>query len=177
MPEIIKETAIVYCIYGCEYGDWADITLKIDSEKAGRISISSSLGSWSNYWSAAGPNFKSFLTELNVEYAADKFNADNWFDLDATIEHYKAMVLQARRQETISGEHARLCWQEIEDVEGCSNEGEFVSEMWTKKGLMSFFDGTPDLEKKIKPQFERFWKNVWPHFIDCLKTELANEPN
>ena len=47
--------------------------------------------------------------------------------------------------------------------------------MWTLPKLMSFFDGTPDMCKTITPGFRKFWKNVWPVFVERLKVEIEEE--
>src|SRR5665648_835244 len=74
---------------------WADIT--IDSlGKQGRISISSDYGNYANFWGACGCEFKEFLTGLNLGYAAGKFGADRWFDLDATLKGYKRDLIEHR---------------------------------------------------------------------------------
>lgn len=152
---------------------WADITIDVvgDGTK-GRISISSDYGKWANYWGACGHHFKEFLTDLNVEYAADKFDADRWFDHEGTINGYKWMVIESRRDESINAEEAREIWSEINSLDDCTDENVFISEMWNNRKLMRFFDGCPDISRSITPQFRNFWKNVWPVFIEKLNEEI-----
>ena len=154
---------------------WADITLDVMGSK-GRISISSDFGNYANFWGACGSGgFKKFLTEIDRYYAADKFGADKWFDLDHTLKYYKEQVLFCRREGHIKAEKARDIFDEIKEMEGCSSESEFVSQMWNSTELMRFFNGCPEMSRNITPQFRKFWKTVWPVFIDQLKQEIEAE--
>lgn len=151
---------------------WADITIDSMGSK-GRISISSDYGNYANFWGACGKGgFKNFLTEINMHYAADKFGADRWFDIDSTIEGYKKRVLEYRRDETIESEKAREIFDEIKELESCSGEGEFVGQMWNSPNLMRFFDFCPEMERNVTPQFRKFWETIWPVFIDQLNKEI-----
>lgn len=151
---------------------WADITIDSMGSK-GRISISSDFGNYANFWGACGKGgFKNFLTEINIDYAADKFGADRWFDLDSTLNGYKRDVMQNRREENIDAERAREIWDEIKELECCSSEGEFTGQMWNSPKLMKFYDHCPDIDRSITPQFRKFWETVWPVFINQIKSEI-----
>lgn len=154
---------------------WADITLDV-MDKQGRISISSDFGNYANFWGACGSGgFKDFLTKIDQWYAGDKFRADQWFDLDATIEGYKRQVLFSRHEGHIKAERARDIFNEIKELEGCSGESEFVGQMWNSNELMRFYDGCPEMTRTITPRFRKFWETVWPVFIDQLKQEIEAE--
>jgi hypothetical protein len=149
---------------------WADINVDSMGTK-GRISIASDFGKYSYFWGACGCSFKEFLMDLPMEYAADKFDADRWFDLEATISSYKRNVLESRRSEDIDAELARSIYDEIKDLQQCSNENEFTGMMWNQHCLMQYYDNCPELYRTMTPLFRRFWENVWPVFIDQLKSE------
>lgn len=172
---IAKTTVECYKIRHPETGMfWADITLDVLG-KQGRISISSDYGNYANFWGSCGCGFKNFLTGLDQWYAANKFRADQWFDLESTIKGYKKTVLFSLREEHIKAEKARDIFNEIKELEGCSGESEFVSQMWNSNELMRFFDGCPEMSRTTTPQFRKFWETIWPVFIDQLKVEISEE--
>lgn len=154
---------------------WADITLDVTGGKSGRIQIASDYGDWNYYWGSAGPSFKEFLLRVDKGYAAQKFGADRWFDLDGTIKDYKIRVLEVRQDGCIDADKARELYDSIKELESASGENEFVQIMWTLPKLMSFFDGTPDMNRTYTPGFRQFWENVWPVFLERLKMEIEEE--
>jgi hypothetical protein len=151
---------------------WADITIDVTSDRSGRISISSDYGNYANYWGACGRGFKQFLIDLNLEYTADKFGADRWFDLESTLKTYKNRVLEIRKEERMGADVAREIWTQIQELEDCSNISEFEARMWDKSKLMWMYDHCPDINYDITPQFKKFWKTVWPIFIDAIMAEI-----
>lgn len=153
---------------------WADITVDVTSNTSGRIIISSDYGNYTNYWGACGCRFKQFLIDLNLEYAANKFGADRWFDIDRTTQGYKQKVCEYRRDETFTAEKARIIYDEIKELEECSNKSEFEISMWNQSNLMGMYDHCPDIYYGITPQFKKFWSNIWPIFINQLKNEILN---
>jgi len=169
----IKRTKVeCYKIRDEKRGSWADITIDVTGDHSGRISISSDYGNYANYWGACGSGFKQFLTDLNIDYAADKFKADNWFDLDKTLIDYKNQVIDCRRNESITAEKAREIYDEIKELESCSHESEFIVTIQNQDELMKFFNYQPNLSHDITPQFRRFWKVIWPVFINELEKEM-----
>jgi hypothetical protein len=144
---------------------WADITIDA-GEKSGRISIASDFGNYSNYWGASG-DFKKFLGEISIDYAADKFNASRCFDHHATLETFTIYAKQikdkARRD---------LVFKEMKALEDCDHKEQFVAELMNSDNLMQLFDGCPELEYRIKPQFKRLWNEVWPEMLKVFKSEM-----
>ena len=158
-----------------DYGYWADITVDSQGSK-GRISISSDFGNYANFWGACGSSFKKFLIDLNLDYAADKFGADRWFDQENTLKGYRIHILDYRKDETISAQLARLLWNEIEELEECSSKSEFEITISNCSNLMRLFDHCPEIDYGITPQFRKFWDLVWPVFIDQIKSEMIPQP-
>jgi hypothetical protein len=145
---------------------WADITIDSIGTK-GRIQIASDFGSYQNYWGACGCSFKEFLQRLNIEYAADKFGEDKWFDLDATIKLLRERILDEFHHEDDKDE----VLSELKELESCSNKEEFCDQIRNCKNIWQMEDGMPSLCYAITPQFKRFWDEIWPVFIDHLKKE------
>ncbi len=170
---IFKKTTVECYKFRHESGMyWADITIDVTGDRSGRISIASDYGNYSNFWGACSSGFKQFLVDLNFQYAADKFGADRWFDLDLTLKGYKTRLLKNRIDETYTAEQASEIWDEIKELEDCSSITEFEVRMWNQSKLMKMFDHCPDIDYGIKPQFKSFWNTIWPIFIKEIKSEL-----
>lgn len=169
---IEKSQVECYKIRIHERGYWADITLDSQGTK-GRINVASDFGNFSYFWGACGVGFKEFLTRLNIEYAADKFNMDRSFSLKSTLASYKKSLQESMVVNALSKDSARDIFNEIEELSDCSNLEEFVARTWNQRKLMNFFDGTPEICYQISPQFQKFWTTIWPIFIDRLHAEIA----
>lgn len=165
---ITKRTATVYKFRHESGMYWADIVLDYEGSK-GRISISSDYGAWQCFWAGATPDFLTFLSTLTMEYAADKFQADDWFDNEATVLKFKQMIISKRRKKTFSSKKARVMWDNFKEFEDEENRGVFESEFY-RSGLSDVFD-YPEVVTTVVPQFKSFWENVWPVFIQQLKSE------
>lgn len=144
---------------------WADIT--IDANKnGGRISIASDFGNYSNYWGAAGCDFKQFLGEISIDYAADKFDADRWFDHQATLELYRIYAREVEDKDL-----RNLIYREIKSLDDYNQKEPFLHELMNSRNLVRLFDGCPEIEYTIKPQFKRLWNEVWPEMIKAFNAE------
>lgn len=150
---------------------WADITLDYLDGK-GRIQIASDYGSWQNYW-GAGSSFKEFLTKLDIYYAAGKFGADGWFDLDATLSSLRNDIKEAVKNKELSKAESKELLQEVESLEQCSSVHEYYDMVYRDSDkLTTFFDAASfPCVKDITPQFKRFWNEAWAVFIELLKQE------
>jgi hypothetical protein len=170
------EKTTVECYKIRHYRGYADITVDSLGTK-GRISISSDWGNYSYFWGACGCSFKQFLININIEYVADKFGADRWFDIESTIKFYKERVKESRSDGTISKEDAKDILFEINSLKECSNRDEFMISISDCNKLMRFFDHCPEMINDISHQFKNFWKIIWPIFINQLKKEIGELKN
>jgi len=152
--------------------DFADITID-DNGNAGRISISSSYGNWSNYWAACGESFKKFLCGLDIEYAANKFGVQEFIDLPKTIQKFKVKILDAEKNEAIKKDEARILISELKEIEESANQRDYFVLMVQQQNLMKFFDFMPSPETDINPQFRAFWNEFWKPFLVHLQSELC----
>ena len=168
---VTKSTAELYKLRHPSGMYWADITIDCN-DKGGRIQIASDYGSWQNYWAGFCGTFKEFLIQLNLEYAADKFNADRWFDHEGTMNKWKRDVLDHRRRERMSGDKARAILDELKQLDDEIHEHGFIAVAYGCKNLMRFYLDCPEIERTITPGFKQFWKKVWPVFIEQLRSEL-----
>lgn len=149
---------------------WADIT--IDSKlKGGRIQIASDYGSWQNYWGATCDNFKEFLISLDIHYAAGKFNADRYFDIEKTLLSY----IKLAEENKFKFNKMLELKKEIHQLENYTHKEEFSINVFSCKTIMSMYEGCPEICYDIDPGFKNFWANCWPVLIDELKKEI--QPN
>ncbi|MDQ4121697.1 MAG: hypothetical protein M3209_09655 [Acidobacteriota bacterium] len=171
LPLISKHTVECYKIRHLQNGGWADITIDANGEK-GRIQIASDYGDWQHHWIACGMPFKQFLTQLGIDYVADKFRANEWFDSEGTVQLYRECVCERRRCEGTSKETARAVWNEIKALEGLDKQS-FRDELSHSSAILRFFDNCPPTETSIDPLFKRFWQECWLPFMEELKAEVA----
>ena len=161
---VTKSTVEVYKIRSNEFA-WADITIDASGNK-GRISIASDYGSWQNYWGACGESFKQFLQGLNIDYAANKFGADRWFDLNGTIKY-----LEERIEDYATGDDNEGLLNELKDLKDTSGKEEFIHVIQNCDSIMEMEDHMPDLNYSIEPSFKRFWNELWPELLREFKKE------
>lgn len=154
---------------------WADITLDYEG-KSGRIQIASDFGSWQNYWSAAGPDFKTFLTKISIDYAATKFGAGSHFDLEVNTDKLLSEIEHLKKESHIDRKTYNACKKELEYLKNeCCNEHHFYSELSRQGNIMNLIDPADwDFKNSIEPGFKRFWNECWPVFINQLKSEILN---
>lgn len=167
---IEKSTVECYKIRHSSGMYWADITIDCQG-KTGRIQIASDYGDYQRYWGACGTDFKDFLSRLNIEYAADKFGADRWFDLDKTIACLKARIADNIEDEEERKEFA----DELIQLNNSSCLEEFCAIVRDCEKIWEFEDGTPEICYSITPQFKNFWKHVWPILLEQFKKEVPVE--
>lgn len=173
---VAKSTVECYKIRSEKGPYWADVTIDAKGT-SGRISISSDYGNWQNFWGACGCDFKAFLATLNPQYAADKFGAERWVDVQATLLNIREQVRELRRDETLSAEKARAIYDETKALRhesqhslegaiyaGCPNLG------WLLAQYCISFTYEPN------PLFLRFWKEIWPVLLAEFQKEAQPQP-
>ena len=172
--KISKKSVDVYRLRDLGDIGWADITIDSD-ENSGRITIASDWGNWQRYWGSCGMPFKDFLIGLrnNIHYMADKMNADNWFDFDATIVNYKETILRFRREEQFDAELLRKAYDELKAMkdELCTDKQHFSVLFYNSQYLNEIFEH-PETIESISPQFQNFWKKAFLPFIEHLQSEI-----
>jgi hypothetical protein len=166
-----KKTVECYQFRNLKEG-WADITIDAH-EKSGRISIASDFGDYQYYWGACGTSFKELLASLDIHYAAGKFGADKFFDLESTVNSFREQAAQSFRKDDPEKEKVL---HEILFLQQCSgNEREFVNQLISDcPNTMDMFGGSPQIDRTINPHFKRFWQEIWPLLLGEFKNELQN---
>jgi hypothetical protein len=112
--------------------------------------------------------------QIGIDYAASKFGESQWFDFDETIKSYKQGIIELRRYEHFTAEHAREIYDEIKELaeESSYHLNDFQMQIQGKENLMKHFNWCPDVRHDISPQFKKFWKMIWGVFLEELKQEI-----
>ena len=177
-------------------GDWANITLacwdsppqpgytRTSMYYGGEIQIHSSFGSWGHSWSSCAVPFKRFLMGAEFDYVFTKFMGTKLdrFDGEASAREVLKWIIEDRRRNGMSKAEAREAWDAFDDVRSMAECGEhdFGTAMmdvarsldWRHPMHDNFADprGWPRATK-YDVQAQGFWRQLWPLFIEALKTE------
>ena len=112
---------------------------------------------------------------------ANKFGADDWFDVDATVKDLKKAIVQRCR------EHGEVCLEARESFEAIeAAESDYsgsrdlfghslMHSKWTDFWGEYWLDQL-DICTTIEPSFRCFWEGPWQSFIDVLKQEVHDHP-
>lgn len=169
-----KKQCEQYDLYFNQGMDGATIFLDSNAT-SGTISIVSSYGNYSYYFSSTGMNFKDFLSKLNFDYFMKKtYPKYMKFNFEDTINQYKATILEDRRNQDITKEEALEYWEDLNYIEDCGNDiNYFFSELdGTSFGKNYLIDDYYDtVIKKPCVQAVGFWEEVWPKFMEILQKE------
>lgn len=168
--KVTKETIESYKIRLDDH-EWADIAID-KGVKSGRIQIASGWGSWERYWGSCGQPFIEFLIGLNINYAAGKFGCDRHFDLDSTVKLWKKEIIDARKDNNVDSEYARVLFNEVLRFESEQPNKSFAEHMMWTSELLEFFNHSPDFHTTISPAFLNFWKRIWIPFTEHLQSEI-----
>lgn len=178
---------------GEPHGEWANITLHCWDRKiwddsiyhCGEITIHSSYGTWGYIWTACGNNFKEFLCDIEFSYAFGKFMGASLmqFNGDASMQGLRHKVIEHRRTAWISKAEARALWDALKE---CEEEATCSQNDWVNALNSTASDlcdeghkeaasmlGEPWEMIRTKPRdcAVNFWRELWPLFIDALKSE------
>lgn len=149
---------------------WARIWITTD----GCISIISDYGDFGYWFGSPGCEFRRFLTGCGDSYLMNKFSGGKEeFDRDATERAARDLVLENRRDRTLTKEGAREEWQQVCDVDW---DDEYSRARWYFEETKLVDYGASDvLHYRTPMHVQMFVKELWPLFIEQLKAELAAE--
>lgn len=161
----------------------------------GEILIHSSFGSWANSWGHCGVPFDQFLMKIECDYCAGKFMGSKAyvFDGEESVRNLRSSLIEHRRTGDITKNDARAIWDWIDENDlGLENsDSEFVNLLNNCAREADWQDpltGRPDwdtgpgrgaryfleepwerISTSIDKQFEAFWRDLWPVFLEHLK--------
>lgn len=152
-------------------GDHVYITIDAD----GIFNCQGSFGPYGYHWFAFGKSFKEFLCELDTGYLLNKLCEEDYLDLDKYIEKCKINVIKLRKEFEIDKDQARGLWNFFEN-ELCGSY-EVVCERLYENGLIcdlcdyDIYHSVFSPKKEYHPLDEKFFKEVFPCFVEILKNE------
>lgn len=163
---------------GCTY---ALITLTDLHENAGNIAIESDYGSWGYTWGSMGGNIREFILRTGKGYLMDKFTYGDHpdravFNMDKTIKRIKSDIIEARKQDEIEADFARLLYNLAEELYNNapdSSEGLYLYAEVNCEEMFDFYDweSFPIVVEKGYG-LRAFMDEVLPVFKDILRKEL-----
>lgn len=142
----------------------------------GEITINSSFGCYGHYFGHLGSRtFKDFLTNCEPSYLIYKLSgrAGEVFDAKATVKELTKLLLEHRKTGEVSREDARQAYDAVLDQRMQDDANLFW--MRLHEELPESFT-VDDLElyrleqAKVAPQIDGFFRELWPQFIEQLKT-------
>ena len=114
-------------------------------------------------------DFKSFISELDIHYAAGKFGCDKEFDGNATINQ---MTDDAKAAFAHNRTKYKLAQEEIKSLcDYTAHKDEFCHEVANCETIMSMYDGFPSICYCIDHGFKHFWDEVMPLLRDEFRKE------
>lgn len=184
--KITKSKIDVYKIRQPDGFGWADIAIDAgwlessrDKQNCFRISISSDYGNWAFFWSHPGKCWRKFLISIDMHYAANKFDASKWFDIEATARHLKAAIARKERARGEVTKAAREAFSEIELAEEEYHNSKdlffrHLAESEWQEYWGEYWLDQLEMITSVDPRFNTFWREIWPAFTDELKSEIES---
>lgn len=181
---ITKSSGLVYKIRdtdGCL--GWADITINESffdhpesPQNPFRIHIASDWGNWTFFWSHPGKCWRSFLINISIDYAADKFGADSVYDHESTRKIHLNKLIEDRREYYADKIQVREAYDAVNTIfNDCDNESVVLERLLNSEWHTLYGECWHDVHETIKdldPRFISFWNGCWHYFIDNLKKEI-----
>jgi len=168
--EITKTLAVVYKLRNIPEGGWADITLR-EWKGGGTFDCQSDYGNYANTWTAIGSRtFKQFLCGLDMDYFLKKTRPRDYriFDAEKTCKQIKENIIESRKNNDLSKEDARTCWEEIDDIE--NEDPNDTTGFWYLLEKTRLVELIYDWDPSAVPSATTynydciaFWERVWPH--------------
>jgi hypothetical protein len=152
-------------------GTWALCTVNDDT---GELSVTSDWGNWSYRWDtrATGcPSLTHFIGERDAcHYLADKLcprAQREEFAPDLTVDGIHARILERRREERISREHAREWWNEANEALDTDNLIEFAEQLDSLPQWM--FDRCEDIRHRPTTSYLVLRDAILPALVDACR--------
>lgn len=155
----------------CEEGRWLGTFLVTHD---GLVCCNTDYGDYSYWWHAFGDDIIEFLLQINTGYLLGKVSPRDEYDGEETEKEIKRLIIQARRDGSLSQEDAREEWDLLGDLE--RSEG-FA--LWLRDTKLDSEHGFGDLWElachRVNRQAAMFAEKVWPRFCQMLRDEIQKE--
>lgn len=151
--------------------------------ECGEILINSGFGQWAFSWGHLGMPFKHFLLKAECHYVAGKFMGIDAYKFDGplTLRELRKRLLRWRREGQLDKIEARTLWVYMaeRDDELEISENNFVAvmqeaetELVATKAVRRFVQEPWErLASSLDNQFAGFWREIWPVFLEQLRSE------
>lgn len=153
-------------------GEYGTIVI-LAKEKSVEVLCLTSYGSFNHYWSNTGPDPLSFLCEIDLDYAMQKFKGKEGEEIDwETLGTYlKNKVFESRKNGDLSSLQARILFNDIQSGLIESNDPSFVYDA----DLGEFLNYDVEIPYKWNSSCHGFWEKIWKPLIDHIKKEKTND--
>lgn len=145
-----------------------------DTNGRGQVTIRCYDRVWSYNWPV--PNrgkgtLLAFLAGVDESYAANKLDADGWFDTDATRASARRMVLEARRRNELDADDARELYDSAQDIHGETHAAQWGQDL---ASVVDGFAGDYMPHTMIvDPTFAHVYREAWPVLKHLRDQEAA----
>lgn len=155
---------------------WARIWVTSD----GLITIASDYGHFGYWFGGPGCEIRRFLTGVDPSqhgYMAIKLAAGRReYDAEETVRRIRGEVARMRKQGELDRNIARELWDSVDDFELGSSDARASS--WLDEDVVQEHLGVDAygyFSRQIPGDVRGFMRDVWPVFVETLKTELRSE--
>ncbi len=165
-------TSITYKLRqkGGSSAGWADITLR-EWKGGGSFNCQSDYGNYAYTWGAIGERtLRQFLCGLDMDYFMKKAapgGSYEDFSVAGSIKALRQRILDSRMDGRLDKITARLCWDDILDVECECDESvdlyfhKMMETEFAYKHLCGYDPTSIPSRYVVKAQCEGFWERVW----------------
>lgn len=159
---------------------WTATGIDGKPRECGEILIHSTFGSWGHAWHHLGVPFDQWLPTAELAYCAEKFMGSKAYKFDgtATVTGLRRHLIELRQHGELTKAQAREVWDWIANNEDCLESGSDMFCVTMQDGYVccdsakSFFEEPWEMiRKSLDTQFIGFWGELWPVFIDHIKSQ------
>jgi hypothetical protein len=177
-----KKTVVQYHIRPSDGFGWGIFMIDFDNYL---VSANTDFGNYSYQWSSPGSSFKKFLVRIFTKdhnYVMGKFGSNEYiFDYKKTMQSFKKMILERRRNHDCTREEAREAYDLIDTVDlyGYDNNPDLLLHTLLEKKIpanaLFYEDIIHGMEYKRCPRLVNFCEILLPMLAEVLQKELEEE--
>lgn len=164
--------------YTLKFNDGWDYAIFTIDEN-GMFNCQSTFGNYGYHWSSFGGNFKKFLCEVSEGYLFTKLCKKTYFNAQKYIEKSKKIIIKMRRDLNLTKEEAKEAWDFFDkNLEDFGDSIDLIINELASSKIMNRITGE-DIwysdfcpEKDFDPCDIAFITNVYPKFVEVLKSEI-----
>ncbi len=156
---------------------WGDITLICGKESVS-VMATSDYGTFDHHWSHCGGEPKSFLCNLDFQYAMKKLTNGKLYtpDPEGYEKEIKDSIIDSRKGDGLTRAQARTAWDEMLSIQDEYQKGDlFFHALYEHELFDKVFGDCEGMPSATQPDpcAVDFWNDVWTPFINELEKEAA----